>query len=162
MKKTAIALIIVSVIILTIITLSYVFYLIEVRTLQDTAEKFIRAVQSKDKNVLEKISGGRIFVNLFSGDESSREYYLEEIVNKFPNDAEIRFLKSYRSTEFSQDERRRYGSMSWKINILVISHSRQHIGGYIFYISKLEDTVKENGSYAYKVIDISNVGEISF
>lgn len=162
MKKTVIVLIIVSVIILTIITLSYVFYLIEVRTLQDTAEKFIRAVQSKDKNVLEKISGGRIFVNLFSGDDSSREYYLEEIVNKFPNDAEIRFLKSYRATEFSQNERRRYGSMSWKINILVISQSRQYIGGYIFYISKLEDTDKENGSYAYKVIDISNVGEISF
>lgn len=162
MKRIVIASGIVLAIILVIVTLSYIFYLIEVRTIQDTVEKFIRAVQSRDKNFLERISGGRIFVNLFSGDESSREYYLEEIANKFPNDAEIKFFKSYRATEFSQIERRRYGSMSWKINILVISYSSQYVGGYIFYISKIEDNDREDSSYAYKVIDISNVGEINF
>ncbi|MCX8028835.1 MAG: hypothetical protein N2712_02450 [Brevinematales bacterium] len=143
------------------LAVSYLSYLIEINSVQDVVSRFIKAIQTKDLTLLEEISGGSIFVNIFSGDESLRNYYLEEMRKKFPQNIELIFLRVYRASEFSPEERRKYGSISWKVNTVVISKENQYVSGYIFYVSKYQEE-DQNAKTIFKVIGISNVGEVNF
>lgn len=142
---------------------SYISYIIEVKTLEDVVLKFSKAIQLKDKEVLKNITGGKIFVNLFFGDGEINESYFTELYNQFPTGAQIKFFKVFRSSELSPDERRKYGFWAWRVNVVVVDEGKQYVGGFIFYVSKISE-VDENGRNVdvFKIIDIVKVGDIVF
>lgn len=148
--------------ILVFVIVSYVNNLLEIRTVQDTVEKFILYVQKSNAEELKKISGGSVFYSLFSTD-SINYNALQEFKNKFLTGSKIEFFRVYRFREFSPEEKRKAGIFSWKVNVLVWNSEVQYAGGYIFYLSKFEDIIPDGSKVdRYKVIEISNVGEIYF
>ena len=163
MKKFLFVLVILVVLAIVFISLvSYISYVLEVSNLQDAVLKFVKAVQVVDIEMLRKVTGGRIFVSIFSG-SGVNEYFLEELSRQFPKSSQIKFLKVYRSADFSQDEKRKYGFLTWKVNLFVISEVDEYAYGYSFYVSKFSE-VETGGKEVvyYRIIDFVKVGEIIF
>ncbi|MEN2997726.1 MAG: hypothetical protein ABDH28_01630 [Brevinematia bacterium] len=150
-------------IILGIILVSYISHLIEIRSLQDVILKFIRSAQLRDRDSLREVCGGKVFVNLFSGNMEINEYYIGELNKQFPSSAQIKFLRIYQSSEFLPEEKRKYGFIAWKVNLLVIDEKNQYVGGYSFYVSKVTELDEAgNETTLYKILDILKVGDILF
>lgn len=163
MKKIPIVLLTILVLIVVGILLThYVLELVEVRSLQDIVLKFVRNVQAGYSKNLREITGGRVFVNLFLGDRVNEQYF-EELRNQFSGDSQIKFFRIYKASEFSPEERRKYGFLAWKLNVVVMDERNQYVGGYIFYVSKFTERDESGNEVTlYKIIDISNVGNIVF
>ncbi len=143
--------------------ISYLSYITEIRNVQDVVSKFIKAVSLRDKETLKDITGGRVFISIFSGDGRINEYYLDELSMYFSSYSEIKFFKVYRSSEFSQEEKRKYGVLGWKVNVIIINESAQYVSGYSFYVSKFSEVLEDNSIKTfYKVVDFIKVGEIAF
>ncbi|MGB9621008.1 MAG: hypothetical protein ACPL4C_01040 [Brevinematia bacterium] len=157
-----ILLIIVFVLVIIFLVVSYILNTIELKNIQNTVEKFIVYIQTSNLEELEKVSGGSVFYSLFSGGSVNYGYF-QELKNKFIAGSKIEFFKIYSSKDFSQEEKRKVGIFSWKANVLVWNSSVQYAGGYIFYLSRFEEVLPDgNKIERYKVISISNVGEIYF
>ncbi|MFN4245073.1 MAG: hypothetical protein ACK4F9_02860 [Brevinematia bacterium] len=163
MKKFLVVLVIITLVVLIGILVSYILYVLEVSSLQDVVLKFVRASQVRDIEILRRIAGGKIFAGIFSGESGVNEYFLEELSRQFPRSSQLKFLKVYRSSELSQDEKRKYGFLSWKVNLLVVNENDQYVLGYSFYVSRFSE-IESSGKEViyYRIIDFVKIGEIIF